>query len=135
MNFKQKTRVDLKLINTLRETTFCAWRHVIFAVHSPLSLYCVLTHIPMIWRHDKVVRHRTSRAMSRYSFITTVWWYNVFYQTGDFLKCQMKMYIMLDKTEILLKVALSTITPNPTVWYCIHHCITPYLFLYVCTQM
>jgi len=97
MNFKQKTRVELKFINTLRETTFCAWRHVIFAVHSPMSLYCVLTHIPMTWHHDKVVQQRTSRATSRYSFITTVWWYNVLYQTGDFLKFQRKTYIMLDK--------------------------------------
>ena len=46
--------------------------------------YCVLSHIPMIWRHVKVVRRRTSRATSRHSFITTVWWYNILYQTGDF---------------------------------------------------
>jgi hypothetical protein len=34
-----------------------------------------------------------------------------------------------DITEILLKVALSTIPPNSTVWYFVHHCITPYFFL------
>jgi hypothetical protein len=67
------------------------------AVHSPMSLYCVLTRIPLIWRHDNVVRQRTSHATSRYSFITTVWWYNVLYQIGDFLKFQRKTYIMLDK--------------------------------------
>jgi hypothetical protein len=35
----------------------------------------------MIWRHDKIVRQRRSRATSRHSFITTVWWYNILYQT------------------------------------------------------
>jgi hypothetical protein len=49
--------------------------HVIFSVHSPTSGYCVLSRIPMIWRHVKVVRQRTSR----HSFITTVWWYNILY--------------------------------------------------------
>jgi hypothetical protein len=29
--------------NILRETTFCAWRHVIFFVHSPMSGYCILS--------------------------------------------------------------------------------------------
>jgi hypothetical protein len=33
--------------------------------------------IPMIWRHDKGVRQRTSC----HSFITTVWWYNILYNT------------------------------------------------------
>ena len=60
------------MYNTLRETTFCVWRHVIFSVHSPTSGYCVLSHIPMVWRHVKVVRQRTSRAASRHSFITTL---------------------------------------------------------------
>jgi hypothetical protein len=32
------------------------WRHVIFAVHSPMSHYCALSRIQMIWHHDKVVR-------------------------------------------------------------------------------
>jgi hypothetical protein len=58
--------------NTLRETTFCVWCHVIFSVQSPTSGYCVLSHIPMIWRHVKVVRQRTSRATS--------WWYKTVYQ-------------------------------------------------------
>jgi hypothetical protein len=34
----------------------------------------------MIWRHDKIVRQR-SRATSRHSFITTLWWYTILYQT------------------------------------------------------
>ena len=71
-NIKQITRVELNLFNTLMETTFCEWRHVIFSVHSTMLRYCVLSHIPMIWRHVKVVRQRTSRATSRHSFITTV---------------------------------------------------------------
>ena len=98
INFKQITRIPLKFVqycegdymyilyNTVRETTciFWAWRHIIFAVHSPMSPYCVLSHIPMIWGHDKVVRQRTSSATLCHSFITTVWWYNILYQTDDF---------------------------------------------------
>jgi hypothetical protein len=40
---------------------------------SSMSGYFVLSHIPMIWRHVKVVRQRTSRATSRHSLITTLW--------------------------------------------------------------
>jgi hypothetical protein len=84
-HFKQITRVTIRLTNVynaLREITFCAWRHVCCR-----SFYCFvyLAHIdvfyPMIWRHDKIVRQRRSRATSRLSFITTVWWYNILYQT------------------------------------------------------
>jgi hypothetical protein len=98
--------------NTLRETTLCVWRHIIFSVHSPTSGYCVLSHIPMVWRHVKVVRQRTSRATSHHFFITTVWWYNIFYQTGDFHSFQRKTYIMLDNscyvqlTSLLLTILL-----------------------------
>jgi hypothetical protein len=46
----------------------------ILSVHSPTSGYCVLSHIPMIRRHVKVVWQRTSRATLRHSFTTTVWW-------------------------------------------------------------
>ena len=94
-NFKQiqhVARVEIKLTNlynTLSETTFCAWRHVYllpFILFPSCSLHWrVLPHIPMIWRHDKIVRQRRSRATSRHSFITTVWWYNILYQTGYFL--------------------------------------------------
>ena len=44
----------------------------------------VLPCIPIIWRHDKVVRQNRSGATSHHSFITTVWWYmyNILYQTG-----------------------------------------------------
>ena len=69
-NFKQITRVEIRLTNVYN-TLSSHWR--------------VLTHIPMIWRHDKIVRQRRSRATSRLSFITTVWWYNILYQTGYFL--------------------------------------------------
>ena len=37
-----------------------------------------------------------SLATSRLSIITTVWWYNILYQTGDFCYLQRKTYIMLD---------------------------------------
>jgi predicted secreted protein len=47
--------------------SFCVWRHVIFSVHSPMSGYCVLSHIPMVWHHVKVVRQRMSRATSHHS--------------------------------------------------------------------
>ena len=42
----------------------------------------VLPCIPIIWRHDKVVRQNRSGATSHHSFITTVWRYNILYQTG-----------------------------------------------------
>ena len=41
----------------------------------------VLPYSPMIWCYDKVVRQKRSHATSRHSFITTVWWYNILYQT------------------------------------------------------
>jgi hypothetical protein len=37
----QITKVELNLYNTLRETTFCAWRHVIFA---NVTLLCCVSH-------------------------------------------------------------------------------------------
>ena len=46
-------------------------------------LYCrVFPRTPMIWRHNKIVRQRRYRVMLHHSFITTVWWYNILYQTG-----------------------------------------------------
>jgi hypothetical protein len=91
-NFKQITRVQIRLTNlhnTLRETTFCAWRHVyllrfILLLSKRCSHWRVLPRIPMIWRHNKIVRQRRSRATStsRHSFITKLWWYNIIlYQT------------------------------------------------------
>ena len=47
--------------------------------------WCVFSLIPMIWHHDEVVQQRRSRATSHHSFITTVWWYNILFQTGYFL--------------------------------------------------
>jgi hypothetical protein len=85
MNFKQITRVELKFVQYSQgDYILCMTSHY-FSVHSPMSGYCVLFHIPMIWCHVKVVRQRTSRATSGHSFITTVWWYNILYQTGYFL--------------------------------------------------
>ena len=78
-NFKQITRVELKCVQYSEGD--CAWRHVIFSVHSLMSGYCILSYIPMVWRHVKVVRQRTSHATSCHSFITTVWWYSILYQT------------------------------------------------------
>jgi hypothetical protein len=40
-NFKQITKVELNLYNTLRETTFCAWCHVNFA---NVTLLCCVSH-------------------------------------------------------------------------------------------
>jgi hypothetical protein len=91
-NFKQIARVEIRLTNlhnTQGETTFCAWRHVIccsslfcFAYQVMLLTLTCFLRIPMIWRHDKIVRQRRSLATSRHSFITTVWWwYNILYQT------------------------------------------------------
>jgi hypothetical protein len=86
--FKQITRVEIRftnVYNTLGETTFCAWRHVIVAFHS-FDLLTLLTltcfpRIPMNWRHDTIVLQRRSRVTSGHSFITTVWWYNILYHT------------------------------------------------------
>jgi hypothetical protein len=50
--------------------------------------YCVLSHIPMVWRHVKVVRQRTSRASSRHLVIQHLVSDTLYQET----------YIMLDKT-------------------------------------
>ena len=55
--------------------------------------WCVFPCIPMIRRHDKVVRQRRSRATFRNSFITTVWRY-ILYQKGYFLQFQKKKYTL-----------------------------------------
>ena len=75
-NFKQITRVRLtNVYNTLRETTFCAWRHVCCR-----SFYCFVNvaHIDvfypafqwLICHHDKIVWPRRSHATSHHSFQT-----------------------------------------------------------------
>jgi hypothetical protein len=115
-NFKQITRVELKLTN-LYNTLSCRkyWNYVFeikiwqwirdiyyewMIIKQSLCLCClhwyVLPYSPIIWRHDKVVRQKRSGATSHHSFITTVWWYNILYQTGYFLQFQRKTYIMLD---------------------------------------
>ena len=75
-NFKQITRFEIRLTNvynTLGETTFCAWRHVIccssFFCFAYVAYNDVFPRIPMIWRHDNIVRQRRSRVASRHSFI------------------------------------------------------------------
>ena len=115
-NFKQITRVEIRLTNlynTLRETTFCARCHVYLLLFILLLCYrCshlrVLPRITIIWRHDKIVRQRRSRATSRHSFITTVWWYNILYQTtcirqATFFKFKGK------RTKCLIKRVINTI--------------------------
>ena len=42
---------------------------------------CVMNYSPVI-SHDKIVRQKRSRTTSLHSFITTVWWYNILYQTS-----------------------------------------------------
>ena len=92
-------RVESKLTN-IRESTFCAWRHVICCrsftnvtllfdyfqslynyIMNELTLNCgfvyvayngVFHRIPMICRHDKVVRQWRSRATSRHSVVIHV---------------------------------------------------------------
>ena len=99
------------MYNTMRETTLCVWRHVIFSVHLPTSGFCVLSHIPMVWRHVKVVRQRTSRATSRHSFITTVWvmrlvhttdktWYTVLYHHNMYVISLSKISIKTNFKQI-----------------------------------
>ena len=53
---------------------------------------CVLLRISMIWRHDKVDWERTTHATSHHCFITTLWRYNILYQTGYFRKFQRKTW-------------------------------------------
>jgi hypothetical protein len=77
-NIEQITRVEIrltKLYNTLRETTFYAWRLLpfILLLCYRCSHWRVLPFILMIWRHDKIVWQRRYRATSRHSFITTVY--------------------------------------------------------------
>ena len=72
-----------------------------FPIHSPTASYSVLSHIPMVWRHIKVVQQITSHARSRHYYITIVLWYTLvsytLYQLSDFRIFQRKTYIMLDK--------------------------------------
>ena len=91
-NFKQITRVEIRLINLyntlgrlhcVHDVTLFVAVHS-FAVLTLLTLTC-FPRISMIWRHDTIVRQRRSRVTSRHSFITTVWWYNILYQTGSLL--------------------------------------------------
>ena len=95
-NFKQITRVKVKCIQYSERDYISCMTSRYFVIHSTMPRYCVFSHIPMIWRHDKTVRQRRSRTTSCHSFITTVWWYNILYQSGDFRSFQRKTYIMLD---------------------------------------
>jgi hypothetical protein len=80
-NFQQITRVELKFVQYSQGDYILSMTSRYFFHSFTNASYCVLSHIPMIWRHVKVVWQRTSRATSRHSFITTVWWYNILYQT------------------------------------------------------
>jgi hypothetical protein len=40
------------------------------------------TVFPILWRHEQVIRLRTSRSTWFHSFIMTVKWYNILYQTS-----------------------------------------------------
>ena len=82
-NFKQIARVELKYVQYSDGDYILCMKSRYFSVHLPTSCNCVLSHIPMVWRHVKVVRQRTSCATSRDSITTTVWWCNILYQTGD----------------------------------------------------
>ena len=122
-NFKQITKVEIRLIalyNTLVETTFCAWRHVIFAVHS-FALLTLLTltflpRIPMKWRHGKIVRQRRSRTTSRHSFITSVGWYHILYhipciRQATSFKFKGKRIYCFKIYDVYLGFGLGTIDP------------------------
>jgi dolichol kinase len=85
--FKQITRIEWKCVqysyNTLRETTFRAWRHVyllpfIILLCERCSILCVLPLLPMMWRHDAWchVIVPVDSPMSRYcvfSHIPMIW--------------------------------------------------------------
>ena len=84
-NFKQIARVELKCVQYSEGDYILCMTSLIFFVHSPMSGYCILSYIPMVWLHVKVVRQRMSHATSCHSFITTVWWYNTLHQTVTFV--------------------------------------------------
>ena len=103
-NFKQILRVELKFVNTLRETTFCVWRNVIFPFirQCHVTVFCLTFHdmiswqsssaenvscnvTPFFYHHSVVIQHFVSDTVS-------------LYQTGDFRKFQRKTYLMLDKS-------------------------------------
>jgi hypothetical protein len=56
--------------------------------------------MPILSHHEQVVRQRTYHATSSDSFITTVTWYNILYNTCHVLKFHRKMYILLDKYSL-----------------------------------
>ena len=78
--------MEMKIWPWIHETEY-EWMNSKQSLCLRCLYWCVffLSRIPMIWRHDKVVRHRRFRATSHHSFITTVWWYSILYQTVYFL--------------------------------------------------
>jgi hypothetical protein len=83
-NFKQITKFELRFVHYSEEDyIMCMTSRNFFRSFTNVGLLYFVSH-SNVWRHVKVVRQRTSRATSRHSFITTVWWYNILYQTGDF---------------------------------------------------
>ena len=58
-----------------------------------------------------------SCAKSRNSVIKIVWWCNIVYQTGYFLKFHRKTYIMLDKRTLIVSyLASSSTLSNWSLW-------------------
>jgi hypothetical protein len=71
-NFKQIARVELKCVQYSEGDYILCMTSLFFSVHSPMSGYCILSYIPMVWRHVKVLRQRMSHATLCHSSITTV---------------------------------------------------------------
>jgi len=97
-----------------------SYRLKIRAVNVVLALFTLLT-LRRLFQHFntmttwKVTQHRTPRATSHHYFVTTVWWYNILYQTGYFLDLQRKTYIILDERYYHVKRYIHV----PMIWR--HH--------------
>jgi hypothetical protein len=87
-NFKQIKRVELKiknLYNTLRETSFCAWHHVICC----RSFFCIVyvAYIDVFSLHSNDMTSWQNSSTEKIwcnvtpFFYHQVWWYNILYQT------------------------------------------------------
>ena len=80
-NFKLITRVKLKCVQYSEgDYISCMTSCYICRSFNDVTLLCFLPHSNDMtsWQSSSA---GTSRASSRRSFITTVWWYNILYQT------------------------------------------------------
>jgi hypothetical protein len=91
-NFKQITRVEIRLTNvynTLRKTTFCAWRHIVS------GLACRIDkphHNSSLSRLVVILVHTTGSTWYKVLYHHTV--YNRYYSGGDYILCMTSRYLL-----------------------------------------